>query len=139
MEALIGGGLALAGVVVTQIFALLSAHIERRHERAVRQRERLERLAEAVGSALPWYAALGKCRTLEEIKLAPPPPEARRAAMLAALYFPSLASPAAAFNNALLRLYNHAIDCFALGNPISVGASMALVAEKNPEANKLQN
>src|SRR5262249_49958351 len=137
--ALIGGGLALAGVIVAQLFTLLSARIQRRHDRDVRQRERLERLSEAIGAALPWYTALGKCRTLEEIRLAPPPPEARRAAMLAALYFPSLTEPATAFNNALLRLYNHAIDCFALGHPVSVGASMVIVAQNDPEAKKLQD
>lgn len=137
--ALIGGCLTLAGVFVTQLFVLISASIQRRHDRDVRQRDRLERLSEAVGAALPWYAALSKCRTLEEIKLVPPPPEARRAAMLAALYFPSLREPAAAFNNALLRVHLHAIDCFALGHPVSVGASMAIAAQKDPEAKKLQD
>ena len=31
-----------------------------------------------------------------------------------------------------------AIDCFSLGHPISVGASMAMVAQKDPQAKKLQ-
>ncbi len=137
--ALIGGGLTLAGVFVTQLFMLISAMIQRHHDRDVRQRDRLERLSEAVGAALPWYGALSRCRTFEEIKLVPPPPEARRAAMLAALYFPSLREQAAEFNNALVRLHHHAIDCFALGHPVSVGASMAIVAQKDPEAKKLQD
>jgi hypothetical protein len=59
--------------------------------------------------------------------------------MLAALYFPSLAEPGAAFANALVRLHNHAVECFALGHPVSVGASMAIVAQKDPEAKKLQD
>jgi hypothetical protein len=59
--------------------------------------------------------------------------------MLAALYFPSLREPTAAFNNALVRLHHHAIDCFALGHPVSVGAAMAIAAKKDPEAKKLQN
>ena len=139
LGALIGGGLTLAGVIATQLFGFFFACSQRRHDRDVRQRERLERLSEAVGAALPWYTALGNCRTLEEIKSTPPPLEARRAAMMAALYFQSLADQAAAFNNALLRLYNHAIDCFALGHPVSVGASMAIVAKSDPEAKKLQD
>jgi hypothetical protein len=98
--ALIGGGLAHSGVIIGQIFTLISGRIQRRHDRDVRQRERLEKLAEAVGATLPWYTALGKCRTLEEIKLVPPAPEARKAAMLASLYFPSLAQPATDFATA---------------------------------------
>jgi len=135
---LIGGGLALSGTVVAQVFTLVSGRIQRRHDRDVRQRERLERLADAVGAALPWYTALGGCRTLEEIKSTPPPPEARRAAMLATLYFPSLADLTAQFANALVRYHLHAIDCFSLGHPVSVGASMAMVAKNDPEAKKLQ-
>jgi hypothetical protein len=138
IAALIGGGLALSGTVVAQVFTLISSRIQRRHNRDVRQRERLERLADAVGAALPWYAALGRCRSLDEIKATPPPPEARRAAMLATLYFPSLTEPTAQFANALVQYHLHAIDCFSLGHPISVGASMAMVAQKDPEAKKLQ-
>jgi hypothetical protein len=137
--ALIGGGLALSGVIIGQIFTLISGRIQRRHDRDVRQRERLEKLAEAVGATLSWYTALGKCRTLEEIKLVPPAPDARKAAMLASLYFPSLAQPATDFANSLVRLHHHAIDCFALGHPVSVGASMAIVAQNNPKAKKLQD
>jgi hypothetical protein len=138
IAALIGGGLALSGTVVAQVFTLLSGRIQRRHDRDVRQRERLERLAEAVGAALPWYAALGRCRSLEEINATPTPPEARRAAMLATLYFPSLTEPTAQFANALVRYHRHAIDCFSLGHPVSVGAAMAMVAQKDSEAKKLQ-
>jgi hypothetical protein len=127
------------GVIIGQIFILISGRIQRRHNRDVRQRERLEKLAEAVGATLPWSTALGKCQTLEEIKLVPPPPEARRAAMLASLYFNSLAQPATDFANSLVRLHIHAIDCFALGHPVSVGASMVIVAQNDPEAKKLQD
>jgi hypothetical protein len=138
IAALIGGGLALSGTVVAQIFTLLSGRIQRRHDRDVRQRERLERLADAVGAALPWYIALGRCHTLEEINATTPPPEARQAAMLATPYFPRLTEPTAQFANALVRYHHHAIDCFSLGQPVSVGASMAMVAQKDPEAKKLQ-
>jgi hypothetical protein len=58
--------------------------------------------------------------------------------MLATLYFPSLREPTAQFANALVRYHQHAIDCFSPGHPISVGASMAMVAQKDPEAKKLQ-
>jgi hypothetical protein len=132
----IGGAIALSGSIVTQVFALISSHIQRRHDRDVRQRERLERLAEAVGAALPWYQVLGRCRSIEDIVSAPPPPEARRAAVLAHLYFPRLAEAAAKFANSLVRYHHHATHCFQPGHPATLGAQ--IVAQQNPEAKKIQ-
>jgi hypothetical protein len=85
---IVGGAMALAGTIVSQTFGLLSGWVDRRHQRAIRQRERLEQLASAVSATLPWFQALSSCRTIEEIRANAPPPEARRINILALLYFP---------------------------------------------------
>src|ERR1700751_4090427 len=105
---IVGGGIALAGTLVGQVFSLVSAYIQGRHDRDGRQRDRLERLAESVGAVLPWYQKIGACRSIEEIAASPPPPDARRAAVLASLYFPALADQTAEFANSLVRYYHHA-------------------------------
>ena len=136
IAAMIGGVLALSGIVVGQVFGLFSGHIERRHQRDVRQRERLERLADAVGETLPWFQALGRCRSLEEINANPPPPEARRAAMLAALYFPALLELAAAYTNSLVAYHHLAINSFDRGVPATVGAQIVVFLRSHPEAQR---
>jgi hypothetical protein len=135
---IVGGAIALAGTIVGQVFSLISGYIQRRNDRDVRQRERLERLAEAVGAALTWYQRLGSCRSIDDICAAPPPPEARRAAVLAHLYFPALAELTAEFANSLVRYHHHATDCYQPGVPASVGAQMVMIAKDHPEAKQIQ-
>ena len=57
---LLGGALALAGTVISQVFGLLSGWVERRHERDVRRREKLEQMTEAVSATLPWFQSLSR-------------------------------------------------------------------------------
>ena len=137
--ALVGGALALSGTIISQIFGLLSGRFQRRHERDLRQRQRLEQLTDAVGASLPWIQTLHKCQTLEELVLVMPPPEARRAAMLAKLYFPSLVTPATEFANSLVRYHRLAIDCFRFGHPGSVGAQMESVSRDDPKLRAIYN
>lgn len=137
IAAAIGGGLALSGTIVSQIFGLLSGHIQRRHERDIRQRERLERLADAVGESLLWLHEISKWNTIEDIQSQPPPPAARRAVILSAIYFPALFEPAADYANALLAYYHLAIDCFEPGRQASVGAQIVLFVQSHPEAQKI--
>ena len=46
--------MVLAGTIVSQTFGLLSGWLDRRHQRDIRQRERLEQLASAVSATIPW-------------------------------------------------------------------------------------
>lgn len=134
MAVVLGGTMALAGTLVSQVSGLLSGWIDRRHQRDVKQRERLERMVDLISATLPWFQSIGAAQTLQELVTAQPPPQARQAAMLAQLYFPSLAEPAAAYVNGLIRYYHFATDCYQPGHPASVGAQMALALKKHPEA-----
>ncbi|MFZ1218501.1 MAG: hypothetical protein WAO00_04370 [Chthoniobacterales bacterium] len=132
---ILGGALALAGTIVSQAMGLLSGWVDRRHKRDLRQRERLERMVDLITATIPWFQKLGVSHSLEELRDAQPPPEARQVAMLASLYFPALVEPARNYVNALIRYYHFATDCFQPGHPASVGAQMALIYTKDPEAN----
>jgi hypothetical protein len=137
MPIVLGGAIALSGTVVSQLMGLLSSHIQRRHERDVTQRERLERMADAIGESLLWFHRIPKCKSIEEIQDQPPPPAARRAAILADLYFPDLSEPAADYANALLAYHHLVIDCFQPGRPASAGAQVVLAARSNLEIQKI--
>ena len=129
------GAFALAGTVVGQAFSLISGlitgRVDRRHKREVAQKERLEKMVDDITVTLAWFPALTKCRTLEEITSAPPPPEARHAAMLASLYFPSLVDPARDYVNGLVRYYEFATGCFQSGVPATLGAQKAMAVSRN--------
>jgi len=131
---LLGGALALAGTVTSQVFGLLSGFIDRRHQRDLRQRERLEKIVDLVSASLAWFQRLPNCRTIEDLRTAQPPPEARQAVMLAHLYFPSLVAPAANYLNGLIRYYHFATACFQNEHPGTLGAKMVIVASSNPVA-----
>lgn len=134
----VGGVLALTGTVVSQVFGLVSGCVDRRHQRAVKQRERLERIADSVSASLKWFAALTRCRSLDDFASTPIPPEARQAAMLAHLYFPSLIGPTKDYVDGLIRYYHFAGDCMQEGIPTSLGAKMAMAVDKNPEMAKCE-
>jgi hypothetical protein len=133
---LIGGGLTVAGVVIGQVFGLVSGYIERIHQSAVRKKERLEKMTELVSASLVWFMRLSNCRTMNELQASPPPPEVRLIAMYARLSFPALVGPSTDYANQCHRHYCFAADCFNPQIPASVGAQMVLAQKANPELAK---
>ena len=105
-----------------------------------RQRERLERLADAIGATLPWFQTTSRCRSLEDLLLQPPPPSARQAAILAQLYFPALVEPTANYANALILYHCLAIECLN-GDCLlpSVGAQMIAATHSDPKAKETRD
>jgi hypothetical protein len=136
---IVGGAIALAGTIVSQTLGLLSGWVDRRHQRDIRQRERLEQLASAVSATILWFQTLSSCRTIEEIRANPPPLEARRISILALLYFPRLLEPAAAYTNGLIRYYHFCIDCFSPHAPATLGAQVARFVSNHPEAKQRED
>ena len=136
IAAAIGGGCVLAGTIVSQAFGLLAGHIQRRHERDVRQRERLERISEAVEESLLWFHRIPNSKSIAEIQEQAPPPSVRRAAMLADLYFPELIDPCAAFVEALLAYHFLMLDSFQPDRQLSSGQQILLAIRASPEAKK---
>jgi hypothetical protein len=123
---LIGGGLALAGTVVSQVFGLFSGWLDRRHKRRVIHRERLEELTDCVAKTLLWFPKLSAGRTISDIQEAQPPTEARRMVCLAILYFPQLKNAVADYSNGLAKFYHWTTDCFNPMAPASAGAQAAM-------------
>lgn len=138
ISVLIGGALALAGVIVSQIFGLFSGWLERRYQRDVRRRERLEAMADAISATITWSQDLLGCRTMEQIGAHQVPPEAQRILTLALLYFPALREPATSYLNSLVDLHQVAIQCYQRDERVTIGALMAMAIERQPELSQIQ-
>lgn len=134
---LVGGALALAGVIVSQISGLWSGWIDRRYQRDVRRRERLENMADAISGTISWSQNLAKCRTMDEIRSHQAPPEAQRIVTLALLYLPRLREPAEGYLNSLVGLYEFAVECYRRDEPGTIGEVMGMVVERQPELEKV--
>ena len=130
---LIGGGLALAGTIVSQTFGLFSGYVERSHQTALRRKQRLERMVKLVTESLTWYHTLLQCRTVEEYKQAHPPAQIRLIVMLARLSFPSIVEPAKQWAQGCLDYYGFVGECFDPKIPATMGAQLVLAVSKRPE------
>lgn len=128
----LGGALALLGTVTSQIFGLLTGFIDRRHQRTVKQLERLERLSDAVSDSLGWFSAISKCKTLDDYSSTQIPASARQAAMIARLYFPTLTQPTQDYLDGLIRYYGFAGECMVSPHPITLGAKISLAIKNDP-------
>ena len=132
IAAAIGG---VAGTTISQVFGLWAGHIQRRHERDVRQRERLERMAQAVADSMQWFEDFPRERPTANTpaRVPFPPRSARWASTLADLYFPTLIDPADAFVNSLLDYHHLAVDSLQPGIELSIGQQIVLHLRKHPE------
>jgi hypothetical protein len=83
------------------------------------KRERLEKIVDLISAS---FGIISGCRSIEDLRRAQPPPEARQATMLAHLYFPDLVPPTQEYLNALIRYYHFAVDCYNSAVPATVGA-----------------
>ena len=133
---LIGGGLTLTGIVVGQVFSLFSGNIQRRHESAVRNKQRLEKMTDLVSTSLAWFSKLSNCRSVEEYQATTPPPDVRQIVMLARLSFPSLVQPALDYAQACVNHYGVISQFFKPHVQASFGAQMVLAMQANPQVAK---
>ena len=129
---LIGGGLAIAGTVISQFFGLFSGWVERRHQTALRKKQRLENMTDLVSTSLGWFRLLLMCRDIEQYKAAQPPVQVRQIVMLARLSFPSIVEPAKQFARGCIDYYGFVGACFHPATPASFGALMFLAIQNNP-------
>jgi hypothetical protein len=109
---LVGGGLALAGTVVSQVFGLLSGWLDRRHRRRAIHRERFEELADCLFKTKQWRTRLDACRSLQDIQACQPPPEVDRMVCLTIVYFPQFHFDVISYTNGLHDHYRLMIKCF---------------------------
>lgn len=129
---LIGGGLTLAGTVLSQAVAYWVGWRERENKRKLIQLDRLEKIVGAVTESLKWFESHSRLRTLEDISSHPPPLGARQAAMLAQLYFSELVDPAAKYTNSLVDYHHLLIDCFDPKIPASATAQVLICVRNDP-------
>lgn len=131
---LMGGALALAGSLASQLLTLVSARQQRTHERDMRQRQRLEQMADAITATIPYIQILGQCQCIEDLLKSRVPAEARKITMIAYLYFPELRDAAVDYSNYLNQYYIYALECWRVRPaPSSVGAAMVMLQETNPK------
>lgn len=123
----IGGCLAIAGTALGLLGSLAAGWLERKNQRHKLLRERYEEFAQCIAATLPWFARLGVCRNLEEVRSCQPPPESRRMILLALVYFPEFKGATGDYHNGLIEHYGFAVD--SCGDPLAglgtVGAIMA--------------
>jgi len=129
---LIGGGLAIAGTVVSQMFGLFSGSVERKHQTELRKKQRLEKMIDLVSESLGWFHTLLMSRNIEQYKAARPPVQIRLVVMLARLSFPSIVEPAKQWAQGCLDYYSFVGECFDPNIPASIGAQLVLATQKNP-------
>jgi hypothetical protein len=133
---LIGGGLGIAGTIVSQAFGLFSGSVERHHQTELRNKQRLEKMTDLVSENLAWFRKLLACRNIGQYAEAQPPAQARQIVMLARLSFPSIVEPAKRWAQGCIDYYSFVGDCFHPDVPASFGAQMVLAIQKNPSLAK---
>ena len=115
--AIIGALSALAGVVLSQLVAMLQAALERKHQRTALLRAKLEELADNLHQTTHWADTLlkslpvrGHAKSKEGPHAVALSAEARRVYILSLLYFPRLKAESRTLMNALGVLYTMVND-----------------------------
>ena len=89
----IGALIALLGVLIAQLVAMLQARLDRQNKREILLRTKYEELGQHFLASTDAPARLLKCKTHEEIEDAVQQLEAKQAQLLALIYFPPLRDP----------------------------------------------
>lgn len=129
MIAAISAGSAIAGALVTQLFTVLQHFLERKHRRLVLLREKYEQLASLVSDSHEWIGQQMKSKTLADLQ-GSFPEQAKKAMVLAHIYFPKLHSPCESYVNACAVFQAALVDNHEFNAEINVGTQ---AVRKNPE------
>lgn len=122
ITAIIAATSALAGVALSQLIALLKAHLDRKHQRRILLRTKYEELANHLNDALVWSNILLSTKTIDELHAHSQPMSARRIYVLALLYFPLLKQQAIDYLQASVEFQSAVSDAFSPGIGASAGA-----------------
>lgn len=117
-----GAGIALFGTFLGLLVHVISLFLDYRNRRNVFLREKCEQIAECVSQTIPWFSKVSDCSSIKQVGECLPPLEARRAAVLAMLYFPRLEKPAIEYLNGLVEHHQWLIGLSGLnqGHPVGV-------------------
>ena len=137
--ALAAGGFAIGGVVVGQIFGLLSGWIDRQHQKRIRKIRRLEKIVELSTESVAWVRNLSASRSLSDFRAAQPPLLLRDIVLLARLSFPNLVTPSSDYADSCVAYYQLVWECYDQNIPASVGAQLAVAVATRPEIAKRES
>jgi hypothetical protein len=130
ITAIIAATSALAGVALSQLIALLKAHLDRKHQRQILFRTKYEELANHLNDALAWTNNLLSVKTTDELQAHSQPMSTRRIYALVLLYFPLLKQEAIDYVQASIQFQGAVSEMFSP----RIGASAGAQAVKNNEA-----
>ena|ERR1035438_3257579 len=130
---LVGGGLTIAGIMISQFFGLFSGWIDRKHQTALRKKQRLEKMSDLIAETQTWIQALYASRNIEQYREACVPIQVRQVVMLARLSFPSIAQAAREWSEGCLQHYCLLADHFRPDVPATMGAQLVIATCKNPK------
>lgn len=124
-DAWIGALLALCGVLVAQLVAMLQARLERDHQRNILLISKYEELTDHVNDSLSWANDSLRATTFAELHSNNQPLHARRAYALALLYFPRLLPATNAYVEASVAFHNTLVETFSELGGVTAGAQAA--------------
>lgn len=110
----ISAGSAIAGAAITQIVGVFLAYLDRRHKKKVLLREKYEELALLINESNSWLSVQMNAKSLSELRCGYPE-KARKATVLAHIYFPKLRDACESYVNAcsdfnIVLVENHQFD-----------------------------
>jgi hypothetical protein len=115
---------ALSGTFISQIATMLRERSDRSHKRNVLLREKYEEMVFLITSGQEWMGHVVNAKDLSEL-MTLPPVNARKALVLANIYFPKLRDPMQQFLNASVDFQKILIDNHEFLASKSVGVQAA--------------
>jgi len=109
MIAVISAGSAIAGAVISQLVSIFRDILDKKHKRHILLREKYEELANLITNSQEWFTAQLGAMSLSELK-SQPPLQARKAMVIAHIYFPLLQEACQIYVNACARFQLTLID-----------------------------
>ena len=111
-ELAIGALIALCGVLVAQLVAMVQSRLEREHKKHVLLRTKYEEMAMAFLDSLKWPSSLLYATSLEQIVDLSVPADANKVHMLCTVYFPRLLQVSGAYIDACTALYDASVSLY---------------------------
>jgi len=120
--AIIAGGFALLGVVVSQVISIGLSVFDKRHKKNVLLRQKYEEMMFEFHASLRYVQEVQMCRTLDQLFEISSSPQAGKAYGLALLYFPELVDPLDRYSNSQIVFYDALVTVFNPKIPANAGA-----------------
>jgi len=135
-DTLIGALIALCGVVVAQLVAMVQSRIDRNHKQSVHLQQKYEEMMFHFSASLVWIVDLNGSTNQEAVYSLAQCPEARKCLTLCLLYFREIAPYANDYILAQETYYNSVVLSYSEN---CVGTAGAQVILKCKDSNEIFN